>query len=167
MDNPDFDNSVNTSCKVGQIDRSGAALFANNQIDFDAKFDFNTNAGFKLKVWSPNVGTNVLVKLEDKTNDAINVEVGAVTSVASGWEELTFDFASGESGKYDKIILFFELNTNTTETYYIDDFRLYSSGGGSSCSGGPTTDVTTFPVDFEKLSGIQCFFWVKSIQRNY
>ncbi len=151
VDNPDFDNDVNKSCKVGQIDRSGAALFANNQIDFDAKFDFNANAGFKLKVWSPNVGTNVLVKLEDKTNNGINVEVGAVTSVASGWEELTFNFASGESGKYDKIILFFELNTNTTETYYIDDFRLYSSGGGTGGGGCTTTLVaaTSLPLDFE------------------
>ncbi|MEW7290269.1 carbohydrate binding domain-containing protein [Aquimarina sp. 2304DJ70-9] len=129
VDNPDFDNNVNKSCKVGQIDRSGAALFANNQIDFTTKFDFNANAGFKLKVWSPNAGTNVLVKLEDKTDNAISTEVGAVTSVASGWEELTFNFASGESGKYDKIILFFELNTNTTETYYIDDFALFAGGG--------------------------------------
>ncbi|MBQ0732960.1 PKD domain-containing protein [Aquimarina celericrescens] len=159
VDNPDFDNDVNTSCKVGQIDRSGAALFANNQIDFDAKFDFNTNAGFKLKVWSPNAGTNVLVKLEDKTNDLINVEVAAVTSIASGWEELTFDFASGESGKYDKIILFFELNTNTTETYYIDDFRLYGSGGsGGGCVGGPTMDVVSFPVDFENCEGFNVSF---------
>ncbi|GAA4272045.1 PKD domain-containing protein [Aquimarina gracilis] len=159
VDNPDFDNDVNKSCKVGQIDRSGAALFANNQIDFDAKFDFNANAGFKLKVWSPNVGTNVLVKLEDKTNAAVNIEVGAVTSVASGWEELTFDFASGESGKYDKIILFFELNTNTEETYYIDDFMLYSSGGsGGGCVGGPTADVTSFPVDFEDCQGFDVSF---------
>ncbi|WP_299242656.1 PKD domain-containing protein [uncultured Aquimarina sp.] len=150
VDNPDFDNDVNTSCKVGQIDRSGAALFANNQIDFDAKFDFNANSGFKLKVWSPNAGTNVLVKLEDKTNSGINVEVGAVTTVASGWEELTFNFASGESGKYDKIILFFELNTNTTETYFIDDFRLYSSGGtgGGGCT-ATLVAATSLPLDFE------------------
>jgi len=142
ISNPDFDNAVNPSCQVGQIDRSGSALFANNQIEFDAKFDFNANAGFKLKVWSPVAGTNVLVKLEDKADAGINTEVGAVTTTASAWEELTFDFASGESGKYDKIILFFELNTNTTETYYIDDFMLYGTGGG----GG---SLATFPLDFE------------------
>ncbi len=148
--NPDFDNAVNPSCQVGQIDRSGSALFANNQIEFDAKFDFNANAGFKLKVWSPVAGTNVLVKLEDKADAGINTEVGAVTTTASAWEELTFDFASSESGKYDKIILFFELNTNTTETYYIDDFRLYGSGGssGSGCTGTPVA-ATALPVDFE------------------
>jgi len=140
--NPDFENDINNSCNVGQIDRDGVDLFANNQIEFDAKFDFTSNAGFKLKVWSPNAGTNVLVKLEDKTDTNINTEVGAVTSTGSAWEELTFDFPGSESNKYDKIILFFELNTNTTETYYIDDFKLYgegSGGGGGSlvaCDGG-------------------------------
>ena len=135
ISNPDSDNIVNSSCQVGQIDRNGGALFANNQIEFDAKFDFNTNSGFKMKVWSPIAGTNVLVKLEDKTNSGINVEVGAKTSVAGAWEELTFDFASSESGKYDRIIFFFELNTNTTETYYIDDFMLYErDGGGIVCT---------------------------------
>jgi hypothetical protein len=140
ISNPDFENEVNKSCQVGQIDRNGGALFANNQIDFDAKLDFNANAGFKLKVWSPVAGTNVLIKLEDKTDDGIKVEVGAVTTTASAWEELTFDFASGESGKYDKIILFFELNTNTTETYYIDDFMLYADGGGGATCTVETTE---------------------------
>ena len=141
IDNPDFDNAVNPSCKVGQIDRNGEQ-FANTQIEFDSKFDFNTNSGFKLKVWSPVAGTNVLVKLEDKTDPGINVEVAQVTSAANAWEELTFDFAPGESGKHDRIILFFELNSGVVETYYIDDFRLYGDGGG----GG---ELATFPLDFE------------------
>ena len=129
INNPDAANTVNPSCKVGQIFRDGNQ-FANTQIEFDTKFDFTTNSGFKLKVWSPAAGTNVLVKLEDKTNDQINAEVSAVTTATSAWEELTFNFASGESNKHDKIILFFELNSNVVETYYIDDFRLYGDGGG-------------------------------------
>jgi hypothetical protein len=139
IDNPDSNNEVNTSCKVGKIERNGGALFANNQIEFDAKLDFNANAGFKLKVWSPIAGTNVLVKLEDKTNADIFKEVSVVTTTANVWEELTFDFASSETNKYDKIILFFELNTNTTETYYIDDFMLYGTGTGSG--GGCAADA--------------------------
>jgi hypothetical protein len=141
LDNPDFDNSVNPSCKVGQIARDGQQ-FANTQIEFDSKFDFNTNSGFKLKVWSPTSGTNVLVKLEDKANPEINNEVSAVTSTANAWEELTFDFAPGESGKYDKIILFFELDSDVVRTYYIDDFRLYGSGGGGAAA---PTDAPAAP----------------------
>ena len=143
--NPDADNAVNPSCQVGQIDRNGGALFANNQIEFSSKFDFNANSGFKLKVWAPTAGTNVLVKLEDKADANINVEVSAVTTQASAWEELTFDFDSSESDKYDKIILFFELNTNTTATYYIDDFMLYSDGGSSGGS-VPTTSAPVPPA---------------------
>jgi len=139
VSNPDPDNDINSSCQVGQIDRNGGALFANNQIEFDAKLDFNANAGFKMKVWSPVAGTNVLVKLEDKTNTGINVEVGATTTSAGAWEELTFDFASDQSGKYDRIILFFELNTNTAETYYIDDFMLYGTDGGGGVACTPET----------------------------
>ena len=153
VSNPDFDNAVNPSCQVGQIDRSGSALFANNQMVFDSKFDFNAYSGFKIKVWSPVAGTNVLLKLEDKTNGAINTEVGAVTTTASAWEELTFDFPSSETDKYDRIILFFELNTNTAQTYYIDDFRLYSGGGtgpgNNGCTSGTLVAATQLPLDFE------------------
>ncbi len=143
IDNPDFDNSVNPSCKVGEIVRDASLPFANSQIEVDSKFDFTTNSGFKLKVWAPAVGTNVLVKLEDKTDSGINTEVGAVTTTANAWEELTFDFPGSESGKYDKIVLFFDITTNSGETYYIDDFALYGTGGG----GGGTP--ATFPLDFE------------------
>ena len=128
--NPDADNTVNTSCQVGKIDRNGGELFANNQIDLDAKLDFSANAGFKMKVWSPVAGTNVLVKLEDQADAGIFSQIDATTTAANAWEELTFPFAINENGKYDKIILFFELNTNTTETYYIDDLALYAREGG-------------------------------------
>ncbi|MCU0358012.1 MAG: PKD domain-containing protein, partial [Cyclobacteriaceae bacterium] len=129
--NPNIANAVNNSCKVGKIDRNGGALFANNQITFDSKLDFNTHSGLKLKVFSSTTAYNVLVKLEDKTNPGINTELSRTTTVgANQWEELTFPFASSESGKYDKIVLFFQLNTNTTATYFIDDFAYYGTGSG-------------------------------------
>tara|TARA_B110001469_G_scaffold127820_1_gene150856 strand:+ start:29153 stop:31471 length:2319 start_codon:yes stop_codon:yes gene_type:complete len=138
VDNPDFDNAVNTSCKVGQIDRTSAAQYANNQLILDAKLDFNSNTGLKLKVWSPTASTNVLLKLEDQTNAATFVEVSATTSADSAgkWEELTFSYTGTDSNKYDKIGLFFELNSATQETYYIDDLVLVSGsngGGGGTC----------------------------------
>lgn len=150
IDNPDSDNDVNTSCKVGQIERNGGALFANNQIEFDTKIDFNGVGGFKMKVWSPDANTNVLVKLEDKTNSDIFAEVAAITTKTSEWEELTFTFAETDNGKYDKIILFFELNTNTTQTYYIDDFVLFSGDGGGTGGGDcvAETEQSLSPTNF-------------------
>ena len=145
IDNPDSDNTVNTSCKVGQIDRTSASQYANNQITLDAKLDFNSNTGFKLKVWSPTAGTNVLLKLEDQTNSAIFKEVSAITSAdsAGAWEELTFDFGSADSNKFDKVVLFFELNSTTEQTYYIDDLMLYGEGNGGGGGGGDTCDSET------------------------
>ncbi|NNK11954.1 MAG: PKD domain-containing protein, partial [Flavobacteriaceae bacterium] len=151
IDNPDTDNAVNPSCKVGEIVRDASLPFANNQIEFDSKFDFAANSGFKLKVWAPVAGTNVLLKLEDKTDSGINTEVGAVTASGNAWEELTFDFPDTESGKYDKIVLFFDITTDSGATYYIDDFALYSggnTGGTNGCSETPIA-ATALPVDFE------------------
>lgn len=136
-DNPDIDNDVNSSCKVGQIDRIGSALFANNQIALDAKLDLSANAGFKMKVWSPNAETNVLLKLEDQADAGSFAEVSVATTKVGEWEELTFPFANSDSGKFDLMIIFFELNTETTETYYIDDLALYAREGGN---GGEGTD---------------------------
>ena len=139
IDNPDA-SGINTSCKVGEIVRDASLPFANNQIEVDTKFDFTTNDGFKLKVWAPAVGTNVLLKLEDKTNAGVNTEVGAVTTTSNAWEELTFDFDASASDTYDKIVLFLDINTDSGATYYLDDLALYSSGntGGSleACTGG-------------------------------
>ena len=147
IDNPDFDNTVNTSCKVGQIDRTSAALYANNQIILDAKLDFSTNSGFKLKVWSPTASTNVLLKLEDKNNSGVYKEVFATTSAAGAgeWEELTFNYASTETNKYDKVVVFFELDSTTQETYYIDDLKLYGNGDGGG-GGGGTNDCPEPPA---------------------
>ena len=137
IDNPDFENAVNSSCKVGQIDRTSAAQYANNQLNLDAKLDFNSNSGFKLKVWSPTATTAVLLKLEDQADSSVFKEVSATTSAdsAGAWEELTFDFESADSDKFDKLVVFFELGTTTERTYYIDDLMLYGEGnGGGTCT---------------------------------
>ncbi|GAB2774085.1 carbohydrate binding domain-containing protein [Salinimicrobium soli] len=139
--NPDFQNEVNASCFVGKIERNGGALFANNQIVFDNPLDFSDSQGLKLKVYSSAVTYDVLVKLENSADANINTELSRTTTVgANEWEELTFPFAASESGKYDKIVLFFELNTNTTETYYIDDFALYGEGNSGNGGGGEEFD---------------------------
>ncbi|MDG1373809.1 MAG: hypothetical protein P8P38_00545 [Flavobacteriaceae bacterium] len=138
VDNPDFENAVNESCKVAKIDRTSAAQYANNQFDVDDYLDFDTNTGFKLKVWSPTASTNVLVKLEEQGNSGNFKEVFATTSSTSAgeWEELTFNFTSADSNKFDKIVVFFELDSATEETYYIDDLKLYGDGSGGGGGGG-------------------------------
>ena len=159
IDNPDSDNAVNTSCKVGQITKSGQFPYDNNQFDLDGKLDFNNNSGLKIKVWSGLADTQVRIKLEEIGNSGNNIEQELTTSVISGWEELTFPFSSGDSDKFNKIVIFFDLNENNTGTYYFDDLALYGDGGGTP----PSTDCTAPPAgdfiangDFEANNGDGC-----------
>ena len=131
VDNPDYDNTVNTSCKVGKVVKANNNPWDNNQYDLDAKLDFSSNSGLKIKVWSARANTGVLLKLEEIGNAGNNVEKFLTTSVTSGWEELTFPFSAGDSGKFDRIVIFFDLNANNTDTYYFDDLKLYGDGGGN------------------------------------
>ena len=131
IDNPDFDNAVNISCKVGKITKLGNNPWDNNQISLDAKLDFNANEGLKMKVWSSRPNTEVRIKLEENGTPANNVEKFLTTTVTDGWEELSFAFTSADSDKYNKVVLFFDLNANNTDTYYFDDLTLYGTGTGS------------------------------------
>ena len=160
IDNPDFENAVNTSCKVGQIDRTSAAQYANNQLNLDAKLDFNSNSGFKLKVWSPTASTAVLLKLEDQTNSGLFKEVSATTSAdsAGAWEELTFDFDGSDSNKFDKIVLFFELDSATEQTYYIDDLMLYGEGNGNGGGGGGSDTCTPETAESYSAANVNMTF---------
>ena len=148
IDNPDFDNAVNSSCKVGSITKLGNNPWDNNQIDLDAKLDFNANEGLKIKVWSALANTEVRIKLEEIGNPGNNTEQFLTTSVTSGWEELTFPFAAADSDKFNKIVIFFDLNANNTDTYYFDDLMLYGTGGGGSTCTPPTGDLVS-DGDFE------------------
>ena len=137
-DNPDFDNTINTSCKVGKVTKLGVAAWDNIQLDLDAQLDFNSNSGIKIKVWSARPNTAVLIKLEEIGNQGNSLELGSMTtSVTSGWEELTYPVGSGESDKFNKIVIFFDLNGNNTDTYYFDDLKLYGDGSGTGGGGIP------------------------------
>jgi hypothetical protein len=161
ISNPDFDNAVNPSCKIGEYVRNPNELYPNHQINFTTPLSFANNAGFKLKVWTPTVGTNVTVKLEGATV----LEVSKATTVANAWEELTFDFGDNASGN-TKIVLFFNVGTNTPGTFYYDDFKLYPRDGG----GNPPGDCPAPPAgellsngDFEAGESCWQFFAGTSI----
>ena len=142
IDNPDFDNTINTSCKVGKVTKQGVAAWDNIQLDLDAKLDFNSNSGLKIKVWSSRANTTVLLKLEEIGNPGNSLELGSMTtSVTSGWEELTYPVGSGESNKFNKVVVFFDLDGGNTDTYYFDDLKLYGDGSGTGTGGGSSNTV--------------------------
>lgn len=126
VNNPDA-TGINTSSKVGQLVKgSGSQTWAGSFIELGAPINFATMQKIKMKVWSPQAGIVVKFKMENLTNSSINTELDATTTVANGWEELTFDFTGiVNSNNYQRVVVFFDFgNPGTGATYYFDDIKL-------------------------------------------
>lgn len=148
--NPDANNAVNSSCYVGKITKLGNNPWDNNQINLSAKLDFNANAGLKIKVYSAKAGFKVRIKLEEIGNAGNNTELEVTSTKTNAWEELTFPFASTDSGKFNKIVMFFDLNANNKDIYYFDDLKVYErTGGGGGTGGTPATGDIAVNGGFE------------------
>ncbi|MBG6056378.1 hypothetical protein IWX81_002815 [Salinibacterium sp. CAN_S4] len=89
------------------------------------------------RVWSPDAGTVVRLKVENAANGLLSVETDAVTTFAGGWETLTFNLANQAAGTpaldpaltYNKVSVFFDFgNVGTRKTYYLDDLDLSPTG---------------------------------------
>ncbi len=88
----------------------GPAGCLENPIPFTA-----TDQILTVDVYSPNVGTPFLLKVEDCTNGAIASEVLVLTTVANQWETLVFDFLEGcapinLANTYDRVSVFSEFS---------------------------------------------------------
>ncbi|KRB56036.1 hypothetical protein [Flavobacterium sp. Root186] len=127
---------LNVSNKVVKLDKkNGAETWGGASLNFENPFDATKGTKVKVTVWSPKAGATILYKMELSTsppdgngNPSVNTEVQAVTTVANGWEVLTFDLTSSASFnstvKYDRVILFPDFGkTGTGETYYFDDIK--------------------------------------------
>lgn len=130
---------TNSSNTVAQVEKTAAAqLWAGttistplglaNAIPFAAG-----QTEMSVNVWSPDAGIQIRLKAEDHTDPTKSVETEATTSVASGWEVLTFDFSNEVMGTaaidfnytYDLVSIFFNFGvdgaTAGAKTYYFDD----------------------------------------------
>ncbi|AGC76661.1 hypothetical protein LX97_01321 [Nonlabens dokdonensis] len=118
---------VNSSSTVLQFDRNatGPNNFALVAIVVDQPVVFNSNTSFTLKVYSPRAGLPVWLKVERIGNGGLFQEVTSVTTtVANGWEELTFNsFTGNTTNDLRNIVIFFDplQATSAPETIYIDD----------------------------------------------
>ena len=115
---------INTSPKVGKIVKgNGALTFAGSVLSLGSPINFSSMQKIKMKVWSPQAGIIVKLKLENQTNSALNTELDATTTVANDWQELTYDFTGiNNANNYQKVIVFFNFGAvGTGTTYYFDD----------------------------------------------
>ena len=90
-----------------------------------------------VRVWSPDVGIPVRLKVEDIADPTKSVET-EVTTTAVGWQTLTFNFANAASGTpvlnlantYSKATIFFDFGTlGSGKTYYFDDVTFVTGTG--------------------------------------
>ena len=134
-----FDPVVPTN-KVGKIIKSATAMpWAGTTIGgttggFATAIPFASNATkITMRVYSPDAGIPVRIKIEDPDNAGHSVETEKLTTIANGWETLEFNFANQASGTaainfsyiYKKMSVFFNFGTNGAtageKTYYFDD----------------------------------------------
>lgn len=159
FENPD--KVGNTSLVAAQYTRNSAELF--DVLILDAAMadlsDYLSGAKqMTMDVWSPEAGTTVQITLEnDVLAQPANFPTGrhsvylATTTVAMGWETLTFSFdnqpdASVANDNVNRMVLLFAPNTNTDGTYYWDNFN-GPEFANDPCDGA-TPDATVFN-DFE------------------
>jgi len=108
IDNPDA-TGENTSAKVGESSKGlGAETWGGSFFDVAAPLDLVTYNTITMKTWSPAVGQIIKLKLENQANSDEAYEVDATTTVANGWETLTYDFSAVPAGTYNRVVLFFD-----------------------------------------------------------
>jgi hypothetical protein len=127
---------TNASNMVAQsIKTAGSEPWAGTTIGgsvgFPEPIPFAEGATFmNVRVWSPTAGIPIRLKVEDSGDPTISVETEAITTVASDWQTLLFDFSNEAPGtaeinfgySYNKASIFFNFDTpGTDETYYWDD----------------------------------------------
>ncbi|KAB2807353.1 T9SS type A sorting domain-containing protein [Phaeocystidibacter luteus] len=116
------------------------------------------NTTMTVRVWSPDAGIEVRLKAEDVTDPTKSVETVDTTTVANGWQIMTFDFANQAAGTapinfattYNKLSIFYNFGvdgaTAGLKTYYCDDVMMSSANP-------PGTYNVTFRVDMSTYTG--------------
>jgi hypothetical protein len=99
------------------------------------------NTTMSVRVWSPDAGIQVRLKVEKADDPTISVETEASTTAAGTWETLVFDFNNQATGTaeinfantYNQASIFFNFGTDGAtagdKTYYWDDVMFGGSVG--------------------------------------
>ena len=160
-------NSSNHVAK--SIKTAGAATYAGVTIGSGAGFATpipisTTNEKLTVQVYSPAVGIDVKLKLDNhaNANNGQSVETDVLTTKANQWETLTFDFsknaantpAFNPSNTYDLATIFFDFNNpGTGATYYFDNMQMDTAPVLSQIDLPVTFDDPTVDYTVEDFGG--------------
>ncbi|PPK85061.1 hypothetical protein CLV84_1951 [Neolewinella xylanilytica] len=151
--NPAADDG-NTSDRVVKLNKQdGSEVWAGAFVEVGEPIDFSQSQRMSMKVWVPQVGTPVTLKLENAGDGAIFVDDTVYTSVANQWEEVTFDFSEDDlTREYSKVVVFFDIgNAGTGADYYFDDVMMADLGPTLSLP--ITLESTDLTYDWEEFGG--------------
>lgn len=133
---------TNAANKVAKVIKSntaetwaGTTITAAGGGGFSAKLPFSVgNTFMNVRVWSPDAGIKVRLKVEDSGDPTKSVETEATTTVAGGWQNLVFNFTVPTNPptapinyafNYNKASIFFNFGVNGAtageKTYYFDE----------------------------------------------
>lgn len=139
-------NSSNLVLKV--MKTSAAETWAGTTLGtvtgFATPIPFSTgNTSLKARVFSPATGMQIRMKVEDSNDPTKTTETIAMTTVANGWQILTFNFENQAPGtaalnmsfSYNKLSIFFNFGidglTAGSKTFYLDDVE-FGAGPAST-----------------------------------
>lgn len=129
----------------------GAATWAGTTIGTPAGFATDlpltmTESFMTVRVWSPDAGTPIRLKVEDSDDPTHTCETETNTTLSKQWETLLFDFTNQAPGTellsiglsmgwtYNMASIFFNFDTDGAtagaQTYYFDDVSFGSAGIG-------------------------------------
>ena len=129
--------STNKVCKVvksNTAETSAGTTIGGSTGGFATAIPFAVGSTtMTMRVYSPNAGIPVRLRVEDPNDPSKSVETEALTTLVNTWETLTFNFANQATGTaainytytYKKLSMFFNFGTTGavagTKTYYCDD----------------------------------------------
>ncbi len=160
--------------KVARIVKNGSAeLWAGTTVSICpnqalVRLPFTAaNTRLSARVWSPDAGIPVRIKVEDAADGTKSVETEATVTMAAGWQTLVFDFASPAAGTaalnlantYNKASVFFNFGTTGAtagaKTYYLDDLSFVGSTFTVACpatGGGGGTPPAGNAITFDEAT---------------
>ena len=139
------------------------------------------NSKMTVRVWSPDAGIPVRLKVEASNDPTRTCETQTNTTLACAWETLEFDFANEAPGTaalsfglglgwtYNKASIFFNFGTTGAsageKTYYFDDVEFDGDISGTSeytleglnVFPNPATDQWTINTDNAIINSVEVF----------
>jgi hypothetical protein len=144
---------------------AGVTVSTGGQFSIPEMLVTDSDTRMTARVYSPAVGIRIRAKAENAANGAQNHETNAttLTTVANGWETLTFDFSVASptfdggptnpfnsTDPYNKLSFFFDYGTKTNVAplvFYLDDIRFLGAVGSALPFPPAVVAPTTLPPD--------------------